>query len=210
MNTPPSVLISLDGIDGVGKTTQINELRSLLESTGRECLVTRDPGSTEIGLRLRSLLLESELKLHRRTEALLFMASRCEMVETVIQPSLASGKTVIADRFLLANVVYQSISNDGAGVSAETLWQMGNLANGGLRPDFTILLDMPAAAAVHRIKGPTDRMESRGIEYLELVRQSFLSQLSHASDQGVIIDASQEVDQVTRDIREAVSKFLNT
>ena len=94
---------------------------------------------------------------------MLFMASRCEMIEKTIRPALAAGKTVISDRFLLANVVYQSIGGD---VSAERLWQMGRWANDGLVPDLTLLLDMPATAAMRRLDGPADRMERRGIAYL--------------------------------------------
>ncbi len=96
----------------------------------------QDPGSTKVGSKLRALLLESDLDLHRRTEAMLFMASRCEMIETTIRPALRSGTSVISDRFLLANVVYQSI---GGEVSAEQLWQMGRWANNGLQPDLTTL-----------------------------------------------------------------------
>ncbi len=122
-------------------------------------LCVRDPGTTPIGDQLRELLLGSGLHMHRRTEAMLFMASRCEMIETTIRPALAAGKTVISDRFLLANVVYQSIGGD---VSADLLWQLGQLANDGIEPDLTILLDMPASAAIKRIDRPADRMEQRG------------------------------------------------
>ena len=140
-----SVFITLDGIDGVGKSTQMDRLTSYLEDLGHDILQVRDPGSTEIGARLRELLLDSDLDLHRRTEAMLFMASRCEMIEKTIRPALASGKTVLSDRFLLANVVYQSI---GGEVSAERLWEMGRWANAGLAPDLTLLLDMPASEAM--------------------------------------------------------------
>ncbi|MCP4889481.1 MAG: dTMP kinase, partial [Planctomycetaceae bacterium] len=176
MNEPGNspLLITLDGIDGVGKSTQIKRLTEHLQSQGREVLAVRDPGSTPIGMRLRQLLLESDLEMHRRTEAMLFMASRCEMVETTIQPALAAGQTVISDRFLLANVVYQSV---GGKASPELLWKLGRLANGGLTPTITLLLDMPAAESMNRFDGPADRMEKRGEDYLEAVRQAFLKEL---------------------------------
>ena len=200
-----SLLITLDGIDGVGKSTQIQRLARHLESAGHDVLNVRDPGSTPIGGKLRELLLESSLEMHRRTEAMLFMASRCEMVETTIRPALAAGKTIISDRFLLANVVYQSVGGD---VPAETLWQLGRLANGGLNPDFTLLLDMPASEAMKRFDGPADRMEKRGVEYLESVRTAFLEQLAFSSQHTAVIDASGNEDQVASQIAEAVDALL--
>lgn len=204
---------AVDGIDGVGKSTQIHRLESLLKQHGIDCLTTRDPGSTEIGRRLRELLLESSLTMHRRTEAMLFMASRCEMIETTIRPTLAAGTSIISDRFLLANVVYQSVGGgeaDGSAqtVSPETLWQMGELANDGLQPDLTILLDMPAAKAMSRIDRPADRMESRGIQYMESVRQSFLAQVPRASKVTAVINADQSADDVQSDIQSAVESYL--
>lgn len=210
MTTPPPPFVSVDGIDGVGKSTQIERLSSYLKAAGYPGIVTRDPGSTEIGGRLRQILLEGDLKIHRRTEAMLFMASRCEMIETIIAPALHSGQSVISDRFLLATVVYQSTVLSGEGVSPELLWKMGQLANNGMRPDLTILLDMPASESMKRIHGPTDRMESRGVDYMESVRQAFLAQLPQASDQTVVINAAQSPDQVTSDINDAVKAFLDT
>ena len=199
------MFITLDGIDGVGKSTQIERLISYLEQQGHETLLVRDPGTTEIGARLRQILLESDLELHRRTEAMLFMASRCEMVETILRPALADGKTVVSDRFLLANVVYQSV---GGKVSPDLLWQMGRLANGGLAPELTILLDMPAQRSMERIGNETDRMESRGVDYMEAVRQGFLDQLPHSSQSTAIIDADQSPEDVSRELLASVAKVL--
>ena len=207
-NMPP--FITLDGIDGVGKSTQIENLVDYLAGKGHEVLTVRDPGSTEIGTRLRAILLDSDLEIHRRTEAMLFMSSRCEMIEKTIRPALESGKIVISDRFLLATVVYQStVSNSQTGVAPDTLWQMGDLANDGLKPDLTLLLDMPAEQAVKRMDGPADRMESRGIDYMESVRQAFLEQLTNSSPHTAIIDADRSPDEVKKDIVAAVSESLS-
>lgn len=202
-NTP---LITLDGIDGVGKSTQIKRLTSYLQSRGHDVVALRDPGSTPIGTKLRELLLESTLEMHRRTEAMLFMASRCEMIETTIRPALASGKTVVTDRFLLANVVYQSV---GGEAPADLLWEMGQLANGGLKPTITLLLDMPASEAIKRFDGPADRMEKRGVDYLESVRAAFLEQLPHSSPHTVVINAAQDEDAVANAIINAVDQVLS-
>ncbi len=200
-----SFFISLDGIDGVGKSTQIERLNSHLQSRGLETLCVRDPGSTPIGAKLREILLDSDMQLHRRTEAMLFMASRCEMVETTIRPALRSGKVVISDRFLLANVVYQSV---GGAVPASRLWQMGRWANDDLHPDLTLLLDMPAAASMKRLDRATDRMESRGIAYMQSVRDAFLAELASTGGSTSIINAEQSIDDVTLAIRERVDAFL--
>jgi len=196
----PVKFITLDGIDGVGKSTQIEKLADHLRVRGSDVVTVRDPGTTPAGTRLREILLDGDIEMHRRTEALLFLASRCEMVETVIRPALEAGRTVISDRFLLSTVVYQSV---GDGVDPDLLWKMGDLADGGLRPDHTILLDMPAAESVRRIDRAADRMESRGVEYLESVRQAFLTQLPRASERTSIIDASKSVDEVATAIAEA-------
>jgi len=199
------MFITLDGIDGVGKSTQIARLMGHLADQGLEPLLVRDPGTTRIGAKLREILLESDLELHRRTEAMLFMASRCEMVETVLRPALQAGKTVVSDRFLLANVVYQSVGGD---VPAERLWEMGRLANGGLHPDLTLLLDMPAARSMERLGNETDRMESRGVDYMESVRQAFLEQLPHSSEATAIVNADQSPSEVSRDLLERVDQLL--
>ena len=200
------MFITLDGIDGVGKSTQIERLISYLEQEGHETLLVRDPGTTEIGARLRQILLESDLELHQRTEAMLFMTSRCEMVETMIRPAISEGKTVVSDRFLLANVVYQSV---GDKISPDVLWQMGRLANGGLTPDLTILLDMPAQRSMERIGKETDRMESRGVEYMEAVRQGFLQELTHSSEATAMIDADQSPEDVSREMLAIVAEVLS-
>ncbi len=201
------VFIAVDGIDGVGKSTQIERLAAHLAGRGHDVIQVRDPGSTPVGARLREILLDSDLDLHRRTEAMLFMASRCEMIEKSIRPALEQGTTVISDRFLLANVVYQSVGGD---VTPEQIWELGSLANDDLAPDMTLLLDMPAEAAMKRIEGPGDRMERRGTEYMESVRQSFLSQLHRSSERTVVINADQDPGDVAKDIIRAVDEFLAT
>ncbi|WP_068263215.1 dTMP kinase [Rubripirellula obstinata] len=201
-------LITLDGIDGVGKSTQIDRLTEFLKASGHDVLNVRDPGSTKIGLKLRELLLDSDLELHRRTEAMLFMASRCEMIETIIRPALAAGRTVVSDRFLLANVVYQSVGGDGSSgrqeVDAETLWKLGRLSTGGLDPDITLLLDMPAKSALARLDRATDRMEERGESYMESVRQAFLKQRHHAGGRSFVINADAEPDAVFAQMASAI------
>jgi dTMP kinase len=199
------MFITLDGIDGGGKSTQLARLCEFLRADGTDVLSVRDPGGTPTGEAIRSLLLDSQLSMHRRSEAVLFMAARCELVQRQIRPALQAGKIVISDRFLLANVVYQSVGGD---LDPEDLWRIGDWVNGGLRPDLTLLLDLPAEEAFARIDRPADRMESRGLEYLEAVRQAFLSQLPCSAARTAIINAAQAPDLVHQEILTAVRDWI--
>lgn len=206
------MFISLDGIDGGGKSTQAARLCAALRDRGYDVLAVRDPGGTATGEAIRSLLLDSRLAMHRRAEAMLFMAARCELVEGLIRPALRAGKVVVSDRFLLANVVYQSTHLDEScsnPLSADELWRVGEWAAGGLRPDLTLLLDLPAEVALRRIDRAADRMESRGLPYLESVRQAFLRELPRAAIHTLAIDAAASADQIHSQIFDCVDRLLS-
>src|SRR5262245_53880179 len=166
------MFFSFDGVDGAGKSTQIRLLADALVKRGREVVTCRDPGSTALGERLREILLEHHgTPIHRRSEMLLYMAARAALVEEIIRPALDAGKIVISDRYVLANVVYQA---HAGGLSPDDVWRVGEVTVAGAVPDRVFVLDMPAERAAGRIKRAPDRMESRGLEYLEAVRQGFL------------------------------------
>src|SRR3954466_13098094 len=119
------MFFSFDGVDGVGKSTQIRLLAEALGARGKDIITCRDPGGTPLGERLREILLDHHgLAIHRRSETLLYMASRAQLVEEIIRPALASGKTVISDRFLLANVVYQG---HAGGLNPGEVWRVGEI-----------------------------------------------------------------------------------
>jgi dTMP kinase len=199
------MFITLDGIDGAGKSSQVAMLCEYLEANGDEVLRVRDPGGTAAGEAIRSLLLDSQVPMHRRTEALLFLTARSQLVEEQIRPAIQSGKVVVSDRFLLANVVYQSIGSD---IQPDELWRVGEWASGGLRPDLTLLLDMPAEAAMARLDRPKDRMESRGIEYMEAVRMAFLVQVPRAAHRTAVIPADRSIEEIHLDIVTAVREAM--
>src|SRR3972149_2785618 len=168
------LFFSIDGGDGVGKSTQTELFSQWLRQQGREVVACRDPGSTNLGEAVREILLDRhDLKIHRRSEMLLYMAARAQLVEEIIRPALEQGKLVVSDRFLLANVVYQGY---GGGLDVETLWQVGQVATGGLMPALTIVLDMPAETAAGRINRQLDRMEQQGAEFHKRVREGFLTE----------------------------------
>jgi dTMP kinase len=194
---------SIDGGDGVGKSTQIDLFCNWLRGRGAEVVSCRDPGSTRLGEAVRGILLDRhDLDIHRRSEMLLYMAARAQMVEEIIRPALDAGKTVVSDRYLLANVVYQG---HGGGLDVETLWRVGEIAVGGLMPDLTIVLDMPSQSAAGRIERELDRMEKQGTDFHARVREGFLTEAARRKDIAVI-NAAQPIEKVQADIRAAVLK----
>ena len=188
------IFVSLDGVDGAGKTTQIKLLINWYEQRGRQVLSLRDPGGTKLGESLREILLHrQEIPLAMKSEMLLYMASRAQLVAEVIQPNLLSGHVVISDRYLLANVVYQGCAG---GENVEQIWQVGHIATGGLLPHLTCILDLPVEISMARLTGGLDRLESRGLEYMHRVRQGFLDQASHMGSAVEIVDAQLEPQQI--------------
>ena len=138
-------------------------------------------------------------------EALLFMASRAQLSAQVIRPALDSGRIVVADRFLLANVVYQG---HAGGLDPELLWQVGRLATGGLEPDLTLVLDLPVEVALSRRAGPADRMESRDVAYQGRVRQGFLAEARRRPEFVRVIDATPPIATVHEHICREVAHVM--
>jgi dTMP kinase len=200
------VFLSLDGIDGTGKTTQLERLATKLRHQGYTVTACIDPGGTELGARLRDLLLHArQTSICPRAEALLFMASRAELVETVIRPALARGDVVLSDRFTLANLVYQGHAADGP---LEELRQIGRFATAGLTPHLTLVLDLPVEVALLRRGRDPDRMESRGLEYAQRVRAGFLAEAERMPERIRVVDASGTVDSVHEYLMQIVTAVL--
>jgi dTMP kinase len=206
------MFFSFDGVDGTGKSTQIQLLAGALRQQGRAVVTCRDPGSTPLGEKLRQILLDHhDTPIHRRAEMLLYMTARAQLVEEVIRPALAAGKTVISDRYLLANIVYQA---HAGGLKADEVWRVGEVVVAGIMPRLTFLLDMPAERAAQRIKRAADRMEAQGLEYLEKVRQGFLSEATkqHWQDAGatqiVVINADRPAEEVYADVLRHAERAL--
>ena len=199
------IFLSLDGLDGTGKSTQCRLLADWLRRRGRDVVQCADPGGTAVGTALRDILLNHRGEMTPACEAFLFMASRAQLVAEVIRPALEDGRVVICDRFLLANVVYQGYAG---GLDVDQLWEIGRLSTGGLEPDLTIVLDLPLDAALGRRNRAPDRMESRAREYQQRVREGFLSEARRRPDRIVVVDASPPVEVVQERIREEVWRVL--
>ena len=202
----PARFFTFDGIDGTGKSTQSQLFCDWLREIGHEVVTCRDPGSTLLGEKLRELILhDDQTKIGFGAETLMYMAARAQLVTEIIRPALEAGKTVVSDRFLLANVAYQAY---GGELPVDEVWQLGDFATGSLQPHCTFLLDLDVRAALARLTGSGDRLERRGLAYFDRVRQGFLAEAACRQDQIVVIDAGREVDAIHADICEAADRYL--
>lgn len=201
------MFLSLDGIDGVGKSTQLRLLIEWLEQQGHRVVTCRDPGSTPLGESLRDLLLHSgdDRPINPRAEMLMYMAARSQLVDEVIRPALEEGAVVVSDRYLLANLAYQA---HAGGLSRDVVAQVGEVATDGIRPDKVFLLDLDPDAAAERRGPEADRMESRGAAYQRRLREGFLAEARRDPERIAVVDAAGTVESVRDAIRSAIAGVL--
>ena len=200
------MFITFDGIDGVGKSTQIKLLAEWLTEQGHDVLTCRDPGSTPLGEALRDILLSDRIaRIDRTSQMLLYMAARAQLVDEVIRPALEQGKTVLSDRFLLSNVVYQGYAG---GLPVEDVWTVGRVACQGLLPDLMLVLDMPVQRAATRLQRTLDRLEREGDTVLRQRREGFLAAAAAQPQLILALDADRPIDVLQADIRTAVTRLL--
>jgi dTMP kinase len=197
------VFISFEGIDGCGKSTQLQLLAIRLENSGLSVCTTREPGGTELAENIRGYLLHSSQPLDQRTELLLFGAARAQHVARVIRPALESGAFVLSDRFGDSSLAYQA---GGLGLDREFILQMNSFATESLQPDVTFFFDLDAATARARRAGETeDRIETRGLEFQERVRREYFRIASENPQRFVTLDAARSRedlhDQVVLELR---------
>ncbi|MFJ6843743.1 dTMP kinase [Streptomyces griseoluteus] len=198
--------ISLEGGDGAGKSTQAEALAEWIRAKGHEVVLTREPGATPVGKRLRSILLDvSEAGLSHRAEALLYAADRAEHVDTVVRPALERGAVVISDRYIDSSVAYQGAGRD---LSPTEIARINRWATGGLVPHLTVLLDVPPEIARERFTEAPDRLESEPAEFHARVRAGFLTLAAADPGRYLVVDAGQEPEGVTSVIRHRLDTVL--
>ncbi len=200
------MFFAFDGLDGTGKSTQMDLFVTWLAENGHDVVRCIDPGTTPVGQKIRSLLLGDEVPIGRMSEMLLFMAARAQLVESVIKPALETGKTIVSDRYLLANLVYQGYAG---GLNVEAIREIGQTATRGIMPDIMFVLDMSPEIASERMQRERDRMEDQDAPFIERLRAGFLQEA--ASDPRiVVIDAARDIESVQADIRAAANRVLGT
>ena len=200
------MFFSFDGIDGAGKSTQLSLFCEWLKQRGCDVVTCRDPGSTPLGERIREVLLHSDDRtpIARRSEMLLYMAARAQLVDEIIRPALSAGKTVVGDRYLLANLVYQG---HAGGLDVETIRSVGRVATDGIWPDAVFLLDMYPEAADRRLDRALDRMERQGSDYRKRLRDGFLCEAARPNSKIHIIDADRPVEAVQAEIQQIAAEI---
>ncbi len=195
------MFITFEGPDGSGKTTQLNKLIPVLEAQGLDVVRTREPGGTDIGDQIRSVIMNMKNKsMHPRAEILLFCASRAQLVEELVHPSLAAGKVILCDRYADSTMAYQGY---GHGLDRTALTQLLDFATGGLKPDLTLLFDISAEAGLRRrISNHEEwnRMDDYALQFHERVRQGYLTMAAAEPERWVVINADRSPDEIHEEV----------
>jgi len=204
-------LITLEGPEGGGKSTQVALLRDYLQQAGVPCTVVREPGGTPIGDRIREILLDPQSSdMAIRTEILLYAASRAQVVEQVILPALRRGEVVLCDRFVDSSMAYQGF---GTPWDREEVRMVNRMATGNLRPDRTYLLDVPVEESIRRLQNRgrgIDRIEQMGRNYHERVRRGFLHLARMEPDRFLVVDACRPASDVFHILRQDLERLIRT
>ena len=196
--------ITLEGMDGAGKSTHIPDIIKLLESKGIEVISTREPGGTVLGEQLRTLLLNEPM--HPETETLLMFAARREHIAQVIEPALSQGAWVLSDRFTDATYAYQS---GGRGVLANKVIELEAWVQGSLQPDLTLLFDVPVEVSVARLAGARtpDKFERESPDFFTKIRNAYLDRARNNPKRFCIINSNQALEDVKAEVKNVISSL---
>nr|WP_222611091.1 dTMP kinase [Undibacterium sp. LX40W] len=197
--------ITFEGIDGAGKSTHINFVQQLIEAQGISVIATREPGGTELGETLRSILLNQ--KMHLETEAMLMFASRREHLAQVIEPALAAGKWLISDRFTDASFAYQG---GGRHLSIDKLNALENWVHPHLQPDLTFLFDVPISVAKARLDATRtlDKFEKEDAEFFNNTRNEYLRRAQEFPQRFRVIDSTRSIEEIRDELRDIVENLI--
>lgn len=199
------LFITLEGADGCGKTTQLNLLKEYLTSRGYEIVVTREPGGKGLGEKLREILLNYDGEVSDRCEAFLYLADRAQNIDTIIKPAINSGKIVLCDRHTDSSVAYQGYGREQ---NIDNINMLNELAVNGVHPDLTIVFDIDTETSMERVGAEKDRIESAGIEFHKRVRNGYLEIAKKNPQRIKVVDASQTIEDVQRDVIKIVEEVL--
>jgi len=200
------IFITFEGIEGCGKSTQAERLRDFLAESGLEVVLTREPGGSAIGEKIRTILLDpANEAMVPLTELLLYEASRRQHMAEVIEPALKAGKVVICDRFYDASTAYQGYAR---GIAVNDVERLNLIATGGKRPDVTIILDLPVEDGLKRIGRDLDRIEGEGVEFHERVRAGYLEIAAREPGRVKVVDGSGSIEATFIKVKAPVENLL--
>ncbi|MBY0402999.1 MAG: dTMP kinase [Cyanobacteria bacterium] len=206
-SSPSGFFVTFEGIDGSGKSTQIEMARDFLSGLGYPVVVTRNPGGTHLGLGIREILLHHPGHVAPRCELMLYMADRAQHMDEIILPALSQGAVVLCDRHLDSTIAYQGY---GRGIDLSLIHQLNQVATSGRGPDLTILLDGPAEILASRVakRGEADRLERESLMFREKVREGYLA-LAHSHPHRFhTVDATQSIEAMASAIQKILSQFI--
>ncbi len=200
------LFITFEGADGCGKTTQLNKIADLLREKGYDIVVTREPGSLEVGKKIRDIVLHHTGVVSDNCEMFLYLADRSQHVDTFIKPAIAEGKIVLCDRHTDSTLAYQGY---GRGRDIELTEKLNKIAVSGLEPDMTILFDVDTEVAQQRVGSEKDRLEAEGAEFHKKVRNGYLELAKKYPNRIKVVNANNSIEKVYNDAKNIIIDMIN-
>ena len=200
------LLITFEGADGCGKTTQLNLLKDYLENNGYEVVLTREPGGKGLGEKIREILLNYDGEVSNRCESFLFLADRAQNIDIIVNPAIEQGKIVLCDRHTDSSVAYQGY---GRGLDINQINTLNNLATNNKKPDLTLVFDVDIETSMQRVGNEKDRMESAGKDFFNRVRNGYLELAKQEPERIKVVDSTKSIQEVQKDVLEIIKTKLN-
>lgn len=195
------LFITFEGVDGCGKTTQMDLLAKYLQTQGYEVVITREPGAKGLGEKIREILLHYDGEVSSKAESFLFLADRAQHIDKIVNPAIENGKIVLCDRHTDSTIAYQGY---GRGVNIDKLRMLNNLATGDRKPDITFVFDIDIETSMSRVGQEKDRMESSGVEFFNNVRKGFLEIAKQEPERVKVINSDKSIDEIHREVLEYI------
>lgn len=198
------LFITFEGIDGCGKTTQLNLLAEYLEKKGLEVFITREPGAAGLGKKLREILLNYDGEVSPNCESFLFLADRAQHIDMLVKPAVEAGKIVLCDRHTDSTIAYQGY---GRGLDLSQIKMLNNIATSGVKPNLTFIFDLDLETAFSRVGKTQDRMESAGLEFFERVRKGYLEIAKQEPERVKVINSNDSIENIFDQVKKVMEEY---